>query len=201
MSLASVSVDLTSLAPQLIAGASSKSLVKSQGSSAGAISAVEPPGFVTPSSQGSGKSKQIKPRAPPSPESLVALKSKKAWDVALSPAKSLPMNAFMLYMSGSGVQIFSMTVVGMLLTSPIKGAMTIGQAFAPLSSPASQGIKGAPEEQSLLLQKVVFILAQALCFSLGVWKCASMGLLPTQSSDWLAWRESRTPLEFSPMYA
>jgi len=26
---------------------------------------------------------------------------------------------------------------------------------------------------------------------LGVYKCWSMGLLPTESSDWLAWREPR----------
>lgn len=68
------------------------------------------------------------------------LKMKKAWEVALSyvspvssrydtlipfwydaydrPAKSLPMQAFMLYMSGSGIQLFSMGIVWALLTSP-----------------------------------------------------------------------------------
>ncbi len=45
----------------------------------------------------------------------------KAWELAYSPAKSLPMNAIMLYMSGSGVQIFSMMAVGMLITGPLKG--------------------------------------------------------------------------------
>lgn len=49
----------------------------------------------------------------------------KAWELAYSPAKSLPMNAIMLYMSGSGVQIFSMMAVGMLITGPIKGISTM----------------------------------------------------------------------------
>lgn len=48
------------------------------------------------------------------------LKEKRAWDLAVSPAKSLPMQAFMLYMSGGGVQIFSMGIVFMLLLTPFK---------------------------------------------------------------------------------
>ena len=54
-----------------------------------------------------------------------ALKMAKAWELAYSPAKSLPMNAIMLYMSGSGVQIFSMMAVGMLITGPLKGITTM----------------------------------------------------------------------------
>lgn len=53
------------------------------------------------------------------------LKSKRAWDLAISPAKSLPMQAFMLYMSGGGVQIFSMGIVFMLLSSPFKNVASI----------------------------------------------------------------------------
>jgi hypothetical protein len=53
------------------------------------------------------------------------LKEKRAWDFAISPAKSLPMQAFMLYMSGGGVQIFSMGIVFMLLMSPFKNIAAI----------------------------------------------------------------------------
>ncbi|KAG8855693.1 hypothetical protein FRB96_006737 [Tulasnella sp. 330] len=48
------------------------------------------------------------------------LKEKRAWDLAISPAKSLPMNAFMLYMSGSSLQIFSIGILAMLLLNPVK---------------------------------------------------------------------------------
>ncbi len=55
------------------------------------------------------------------------------------PAKSLPMQAFMLYMSGSGIQIFSMGIVWMLLTSPwsavagiLKGELGVRMEFSPI---------------------------------------------------------------------
>jgi len=51
-----------------------------------------------------------------------ALKIKKAWEFVTSPLKSLPMQAFMMYMSGGGVQIFSMGIVAMLLLSLFKSA-------------------------------------------------------------------------------
>ena len=57
--------------------------------------------------------------------SYESLKEKRAWDLATSPAKQLPMQAFMLYMSGGGVQIFSMGIVFMLLFSPFKNLAPI----------------------------------------------------------------------------
>ncbi|KAF7799693.1 hypothetical protein EIP86_010935 [Pleurotus ostreatoroseus] len=57
--------------------------------------------------------------------SYESMKDKRAWDLAISPAKSLPMQAFMLYMSGGGVQIFSMGIVFMLLLSPFKNLAAI----------------------------------------------------------------------------
>lgn len=58
-------------------------------------------------------------------ESYAKLKQRRAWDMAISPGKSLPMNAFMLYMSGGGVQIFSIGILAMLLLNPIKAVSTI----------------------------------------------------------------------------
>ncbi|CCM05784.1 uncharacterized protein FIBRA_08017 [Fibroporia radiculosa] len=75
-----------------------------------------PPGFGVSSTSSKATSK-----APASTTaSYETLKSKRAWDFAISPAKSLPMQGFMLYMSGGGVQIFSMGIVFMLLSSPFK---------------------------------------------------------------------------------
>lgn len=34
---------------------------------------------------------------------------------------------------------------------------------------------------------ILFILCQLACTSVGLYKCWSMGLLPTEASDWLAW--------------
>jgi len=119
------------------------------------------------------------------------LKTRKAWDFAISPLKSLPMQAFMLYMSGGGVQIFSMGIVAMLLLSPFKNVSSINDAFAPfapgpLSSPTAKSLLTLP------LQKVAYLVCNVLTLALGLWKCRSMGLLPTGTGDWLAF-ETRGP--------
>ena len=57
---------------------------------------------------------------------------KRAWDFAISPVKSLPMQAFMLYMSGGGVQIFSMGIVAMLLLSPFKNLSSMNTGSSVL---------------------------------------------------------------------
>lgn len=45
------------------------------------------------------------------PEQLHALRQQKAWEIATAPAKQIPMQGFMLWMSGSGVQIFRSALV------------------------------------------------------------------------------------------
>ena len=111
----------------------------------------------------------------------------KAWELAMSPAKTLPMNMMMMWMSGSSVQIFSMMVVAMMITNPLKGITSMNHAFAPYRSPM----------HSLLPQMIVFVLCHLMGVALGVYKCWNMGLLPTESSDWLAWYEAPIPLEVS----
>ena len=52
-------------------------------------------------------------------DKIFRLKIKKAWDLALSPAKSIPMNAFMMYMSGNSIQIFSIMITLMLFWNSV----------------------------------------------------------------------------------
>ncbi|PSS32033.1 hypothetical protein PHLCEN_2v2210 [Hermanssonia centrifuga] len=108
------------------------------------------------------------------------------------------MQAFMLYMSGGGVQVFSMGIVFMLLLSPFKNLAAMNTAFAPFA-PIPAGKKQAPEAKSLStlpLQKIVYLLCNLLTLSLGLWKCRSMGLLPTGTGDWLAFETRGQPPEF-----
>jgi hypothetical protein len=57
----------------------------------------DPPGFTSSTTLQQSKptkgGKAITPRAKPSPEEMETLKLKKAWEVAIAPAKQLPMNA------------------------------------------------------------------------------------------------------------
>ncbi|OBZ72049.1 ER membrane protein complex subunit 4 [Grifola frondosa] len=124
--------------------------------------------------------------------SYEGMKTKRAWDLAISPAKSLPMQAFMLYMSGGGVQIFSMGIVFMLLLSPFKNLAALNSVFAPFA-PASSSPRSFT---TLPLQKVVYLICNILTLALGLWKCRSMGLLPTGTGDWLAF-ETRGRLVFT----
>ncbi|KAG6845208.1 hypothetical protein H0H87_012535 [Tephrocybe sp. NHM501043] len=75
-----------------------------------------PPGF----SKSSASSSKAPTKSSGSAATYDELKAKRAWDAAIAPAKALPMQAFMLYMSGGGVQIFSMGIVFMLLLTPFK---------------------------------------------------------------------------------
>ena len=75
-----------------------------------------------------GPSKSVRPDA------YDKIKEKKAWDFAISPAKSLPMQAFMLYMSGGGVQIFSISIVFMLLLTPFRNLAGINSGEALLEN-------------------------------------------------------------------
>ncbi|SJL07269.1 uncharacterized protein ARMOST_10612 [Armillaria ostoyae] len=99
------------------------------------------------------------------------LKERCTWDITIAPAKSLPMQAFMLYMSGGGVQIFSMGIIAMLLWMPFKDIA---------------GITEAKISDDAALQKIVYVLCNLLMLAVGLRKCRSMGLLPTGMGDWLA---------------
>lgn len=48
------------------------------------------------------------------------LAKKRAWDVAMAPAKSLPMNAFMMYMAGRTVSTLKSTIKNRLYFFSIK---------------------------------------------------------------------------------
>ncbi|RSH87344.1 hypothetical protein EHS25_003253 [Saitozyma podzolica] len=89
------------------------------------------------------------------------LKMRRAWELALSPAKSLPMQAIMLYFSGSGIQIFSLGMIFMLLTSPISAVLNIFRAFEAFRpTPLKTGEE--PSYAPLVGPMITYIGAQAL---------------------------------------
>lgn len=46
-------------------------------------------------------------------------------------------------------------------------------------------------------QKFIFFLGQLVNIILALYKCQSMGLLPTHASDWLAFVEPQARVEYS----
>ncbi|GAA5922850.1 hypothetical protein JCM1841_003761 [Sporobolomyces salmonicolor] len=160
----------------------------------------DPPGFVPVLSvKGSAKNATAQIH----PANLDSLRRQKAWEVALAPAKSVPMQAFMMYMTGGGIQIFSVMSVWFLLKQAISGILSVETVFAPFTASSKSKSPGEPaaQAQSFFQQKAVFVLCQIGLLCVGLWKCNSMGLLPTHESDWIAFRSypeyKRTPIDFT----
>lgn len=160
--------------PQWVIDLSSPAPARSKASS----NIPDPPGF------SSKKQKQVSTHKPPTQTEHDTLLLKKAWELSFQPAKSIPMNAIMMYMSGNSLQIFSIMMVFMLFKTPIQGLMNTNQAFSRFER--SDRIHG-----KLLGVKIVYCVMQLALLAMGVWKVDRMGLLPTTRSDWLAWEGER----------
>jgi hypothetical protein len=108
------------------------------------------------------------------------------------------MNAFMLYMSGSSVQIFSIMITVMLLwnsaNAVLASPLAFEQFYASDIDTSKRGLIPTTKNlvaSNLVMPVAVYILMQLGNLALGVWKCGQMGLLPTTSSDWLAFMEAK----------
>lgn len=108
---------------------------------------------------------------------------KKLWDVALGPLKQVPMNLFIMYMAGNSISIFPIMMVGMLIVRPIKALFATQSTFKMVEGTQAAG------------QKFVYFIGNIVNILLALYKCQSMGLLPTHSSDWLAFEEPLTRVE------
>ncbi|ODO08812.1 endoplasmic reticulum protein [Cryptococcus wingfieldii CBS 7118] len=136
------------------------------------------------------------------------LKMKRAWDLAMSPAKSLPMQGIMLYFSGSGIQIFSLGMIFMLLTQPLSAVFNIFRAFEalrptpqPTVSQKATDVAEEPSYAPLTGPMILYVLCQGLVLALGLYKCWAMGILPTGSGDWLQFETRSNPPEWSAVRA
>ncbi|MCJ1404152.1 hypothetical protein MMC11_007377 [Xylographa trunciseda] len=110
--------------PQWVIDLSTPPIPKSKSSSI-----QDPPGYSnTATTKRSAASKQQLRKAPTTAETDT-LKLKKSWELALAPAKALPMNAIMMYMSGNTLQIFSIMMVFMLFKNPLQALLQTNQVF------------------------------------------------------------------------
>lgn len=109
-----------------------------------------------------------------------ALQVQKAWQIALQPLKSIPMNFVMSYMSGTSLQIIPIMTALMLLSGPIKSIFSIRQAFNPV-------LGNAKTESTIRGAMLLYIVGQCVLMYIGLRKLNQMGLIPNTNSDWLAW--------------
>ncbi|KAI1285237.1 ER membrane protein complex subunit 4 [Halotydeus destructor] len=135
-----------------------------------------PPGYTAAVSQAHSEASR---------EADPSLVVKKSWDIALAPLKQIPMNLFIMYMAGNSISIFPIMMVGMLFLRPLQALFKVQQTF--------KIIEGGQH----LLQKLIYLVGNVLCIGVALYKCNSMGLLPTHPSDWLDFLDDPQRLEFS----
>lgn len=148
------------------------------------VDVVDPPGFISTQTK-KGTKHATQQSVAVNTEERETLQVKKAWEIAIAPLKSLPMSAIMTWFSGSSIQIFSIMMTGSLFWTPLKVLMDPFVVFKNLDTEETHA--------RLLMPKLVFVLGQILSIVLGIVKLQYMGLLPTTTSDWLAW-ESYQPV-------
>jgi hypothetical protein len=132
----------------------------------------DPPGYTSNTQLSRSKSSKnaVTPRKQPSADEMDTLKLKKAWELAIAPAKQLPMNAIGMYMTGNSLQIFSIMMVFMLFKGPIQAVLNINNTFARLETDGNRG--------QMVMVKAAFVACNCLALALGIWKVNGMGLLP-----------------------
>ncbi|AMD22675.1 HHL095Cp [Eremothecium sinecaudum] len=113
-------------------------------------------------------------------EHINSLQISKAWQLALAPAKNIPMNIFMSYMSGTSLQVIPLMTALMLLSGPIKSVASIRSTFRGL-------LDNNEIYANVIAAMFMYVLFQCVLMAIGLQKLNSMGLLPNTKSDWLAW--------------
>lgn len=121
-------------------------------------------------------------------EMQLAAAQRQLYAIAYSPGKSLLSTAFMLWMSGSSIQIFSIMMTGMALFNPLKAIATLNDTFRAFEK--EDGL-------NLYMPKLIFLSLQILSLGVAVYKCSTMGLLPLTSSDWVDYLPQYEYLEYS----
>mmetsp|Transcript_4771 Transcript_4771/g.5517 ORF Transcript_4771/g.5517 Transcript_4771/m.5517 type:complete len:165 (-) Transcript_4771:1022-1516(-) len=109
-------------------------------------------------------------------------------NVARAPGKQLLMTGFMLWMSGSSMNIFSIMMTGMALWNPIKTLFSMHQTFERFADLPTQLVMQA---------KFTFLVLNGVGLAMGIYKLGNMGLLPLYSADWISMLEVKTPAEIS----
>jgi hypothetical protein len=118
---------------------------------------------------------------------VAATRQRQAQAIAMAPGKQLFMTAFMLWMSGFHITIFSIMFTGMAVMNPCKSLLNVNQAFKAVDD----------GKTSLLQWKLVFCALNCVGLAMAAYKCHYMGLLPLYASDWVGLLPIRKAVEFS----
>ncbi|KAI0462807.1 hypothetical protein LJB42_003609 [Komagataella kurtzmanii] len=106
---------------------------------------------------------------------LNKLKYKKAWELAYSPAKNIPMNLIMMYFSPNSLQIISIMMTINLFTTPLKDIFNCNEIFEKSVD------LSVIDTYDLIMMKMFFIVCHFGTLLVGMWKLNNMGIIPTKA--------------------
>jgi ER membrane protein complex subunit 4 len=115
-------------------------------------------------------------------KALQAKLKSKAMSIATQPGQQILMNAFMLWMSGKTLNIFSISVTSQAILGPLNSLLSLDKTFGPMQD----------QNADVQLPKLIFVALNLVWLGIGLYKMSSMRLLPTTSADWtgsIAWKD------------
>lgn len=104
-------------------------------------------------------------------QALAAKQKSRAMAIAQKPGQQILMNAFMMYMSGSSLNIFSISMVSTAILTPIASIFSLESTFSAFQNVDLQG------------PKILYLVLNAIWLCIGLYKMSTMRLLPTTSAD------------------
>jgi hypothetical protein len=121
-------------------------------------------------------------------QALAAKRQKMAMSIALQPGQQIAMQAFMMYMSGNQLNMFSINVTSMAIISPLTAIFSIDQVFRKVQHDSTTD----DANDMLQIPKLIYLALNLAFLCVGLYKMSSMRLLPTTSADWISkieWKE------------
>jgi hypothetical protein len=107
-------------------------------------------------------------------------------------------SAFMMYMSGSHITIWSMMMTSMGIINPIQSIFQVNKVFKRFEDPPQR--TGAPQDKTdLTTPKLLYIALNLASLGVALWKCKAMGLLPVTSADWTSYLIDKVPEDYGAM--
>mmetsp|Transcript_19117 Transcript_19117/g.44300 ORF Transcript_19117/g.44300 Transcript_19117/m.44300 type:complete len:185 (-) Transcript_19117:38-592(-) len=129
----------------------------------------------SPSSSGGNAAVPTKNHA----AALTAKRKQKAMAIAMKPGSQVAMNALMMYMSGSNLNIFSINTVSTAILTPLTSIFLLDRTFGSLEVDTSTA-------------KVIYVAINLVWLGMGLYKMSAMRLLPTTSADFadsIVWKD------------
>ncbi|CAJ1946349.1 unnamed protein product [Cylindrotheca closterium] len=123
-------------------------------------------------------------------DALVAKRKSKAMAIATKPGNQLAMNAFMLWMSGKNLNIFSINTTTSAVLTPMTNIFKVESVFGNLDTDTQ-------------VPKLIFVALNVVWLGIGLYKMSSLRLLPTTAADFMesvVWKEMSETSSIPPMF-